>query len=94
MRRRLLCEGRKGARPPNPRAAQGDVREMQAPSGRSAAGRVRRPASGVPARCAALTAENKETVNSPEMSLEEEGADQVAKVFFNAKGLIILGLSE
>lgn len=44
--------------------------------------------------CAAPTAENKETVNSPEMSLEEEGSDQVAKVFFNAKGLIILGLSE
>lgn len=68
---------------------------MQAPSGGSTAGRVRRPASGVPPpHCAALTAENKETVNSPEMSLEEEGADQVAKVFFSAKGLIILGLSE
>lgn len=39
-------------------------------------------------------AENKENVNGPKMSLEEEGAGQISKVFFNAEGLIIVGLSE
>lgn len=54
------------------------------------------PHGAAPSRLSLLTAlmaENKENVNSPEMSLKEEGSDQVSKVFFNAKGLINLGLS-
>lgn len=39
-------------------------------------------------------AENKENVNGPKMSLEEEGEGQISKVFFNADGLVILRLSE
>lgn len=41
-----------------------------------------------------LMAENKEIVNSLKMSLKKEGSDQISKVFFNAKELITLGISE